>query len=126
MKYLLVLLTVFASEAFSRQYIQCSDYNSWDRVVVNLDGEKSTLFMTNGVHLPPEDQIRILKDLKKYSETATEEVYKTSGETIDTVIVPKEHIGVASSYFEITLKHENVVRNLSRERQMGCFSSIHE
>ncbi len=90
--------------------------------MINLDGAKSTLFMTNGVHLPPEDQIRVLKDLKQDSETETELILKTAGETIDTVIIPKEFVDVASSYFEVTLIHENAANNFAEKGRWAALA----
>lgn len=121
---LLVALMAISVPAFSRQYIQCGDSDSWDRAVVNLNGDESTLFMTTGVHDP--DELRILKDLNFDSETATEVIYRTNdGPVVEYVSIPLEAIGVYSNYLVVTISHTNTSSGYTQSRQMSCFSAIY-
>lgn len=43
---LITLMTLFSVSSFARQYIQCSEENGAFYSVVNLDGEKSTVYLT--------------------------------------------------------------------------------
>ncbi len=122
MKTLLIAL-LLSTAASARQYIQCADSNSWDRTVINLDGENSTLFMTTGVHDP--DELRILKDLDFVGTDESFTTYKTAGVIEETVVIPNESIGVASSYFEVEITLKNTQNQAQRTRSVGCFSSIH-
>jgi hypothetical protein len=123
---ILALLTVitFSLPAFSRIYIQCADSNSWDRAVINLNGDQSTLFMTNGVHLP--DEIRVLKDLSLVSESTQELVYETTdGNIKDVVFIPVEDMQSSPNYFMVDLQHTRISSGYSQTRSMSCFSSTH-
>lgn len=115
----------FTSSAFARQYIQCGDRTSWDGAVINLNGENSTLFMTNGVHLPDEDRVDMLKDLFFDSQDENHMIYTTEGKIKDFVKVPVEVIGKYSSSFEVIMGHLNTENGYTRERVMYCFSAIY-
>ncbi len=126
MKSLIIILAItLSSSAFARQYIQCGDRTSWGGAVINLNGENSTLFMTNGVHLPDEDRIDMLKDLFLDSQDATHMIYTTEGRIKDFVKVPNEVIGKYSSSFEVIVGHLNTENGYTRERVMYCFSAIY-
>lgn len=123
---ILLILLVISAPAMARQYIQCGVTNSWDGAVINLDGDNSTLFMTNGVHLPDEDRIDLLKDLYFDSKNETHTVYVTDqGKIKDVVKVPNNVIGKYSSSFEVIMGHVNTENGYSRERVMYCFSAIY-
>lgn len=123
---ILLFSIVLSSSAFARQYIQCGDSTSWDGAVINLDGENSTLFMTNGVHLPDEDRIEMLKDLFFESEDSTHIIYITNEGTIkETVKIPREIIGKYSNGFEVILGHLNTENGYKLEHVMYCFSAIY-
>lgn len=123
---LIFLLFVISVAAHSRQYIQCADNDSWDRVVINLNGDRSTLFMTNGVHLPDEDRVDVLKPLSLAQQDAYETTYKTSqGRILEYVKIPNAMLGVASNYFEISMGHLDQEGRLLHARVMGCFSSVY-
>ena len=127
MKFLIILAVfVTGSYAHARQYIQCSSTNphSWDAAVVNLDGNKSTLFMTTGVHDP--DELRELKDLTFVSADASHTIYRASNEiSIETVILPTEIIGKASNSFPVSLEFESADRGLKMTSDMICFSALY-
>lgn len=127
MKSLIIILSiVLSSSAFARQYIQCGDRTSWDGAVINLDGENSTLFMTNGVHLPDEDRVDMLKDLFFKGESSSHAIYETNtGRIKDYVKVPLEIIGKYSSSFEVIMGHLNTENGYTRERVMYCFSALY-
>jgi hypothetical protein len=120
------LLFLVTSTAFARQYIQCSDLDSWDRAVVNLNGDASTLFMTNGVHLPDDEQINVLKALYFSENTTTHAVFVTDeGSVKDIIKVPLKAIGQYSSYVEVIFAHQNINSGYTYERVMYCFSAIY-
>ena len=121
---LLVALLAASLPAFSRQYIQCGSSNSWDRAVVNLNGDQSTLFMTTGLGDP--NELRILKDLYFDSETDTDLIYKTNqGPIVDYVSVPKSVIGKYSNYFIVSMTLVNTQSGYSSTREMSCYSAIY-
>ena len=122
-----LVLSAVLNLAQARQYIQCADRDSWDRAVINLDGENSTLFMTNGVHLPPGDEIRELKRLLFVGKDKSYARFETrSGSVSDQVMIPLEALGVASNSFQVILGHKNLQNGYERERVLGCFSSVFE
>ncbi|MGB0452823.1 MAG: hypothetical protein ACPGJV_03840 [Bacteriovoracaceae bacterium] len=124
---LFAIVTLLSQIAQARQYIQCADKNSWDRSVVNLDGQASTLFMTNGVHLPDNERVEVLKDLFYKETTQTHEIYITAGHrVIETVKVPLSVIGKSTSNFPVEMGHFDTKYNYSRTRVLYCFSSIYE
>ena len=123
MKLLLAALLLSMS-VHARQYIQCSDANSWDRMVVNLDAENSTLFMTTGVHDP--DALNILKDLKLAASNESFHIYETQGEIIESIEIPNEFIDVYANYFLVQMTLTNSSTGSSRTRQMSCFSALYD
>lgn len=122
MKILLITLLI-TTAASARQYIQCSDMNSWDRTVINLDGEESTLFMTTGLQDP--DELRVLKELNFVAEDEFVTTYKTDGQIEEIVTIPNEFIGVATSYLEVEITLRNIQSNHEVTKSLGCFSSIY-
>ena len=95
----LSLLLLVALNAEARTYIQCAGTSS-DRAVVNVDGAKSTLFMTSGVDDP--NEIRILKKIKIHLENDTNVEFMSEDEEL-LVSVPKNAIGQILNYFKVTL-----------------------
>ena len=123
---ILALLSVmaFSLPAMARVYIQCADSNSWNRAVINLNGDESTLFMTNGVHLP--NELRVLKDLSLVAESADELVYETNdGNIKDVVFIPVRDMQSSPNYFQVDLQHTRISSGYSQIRVMSCFSSTH-
>lgn len=126
MKLILMALLVSVS-AQARQYMQCAPMysNSTDRLVISLDGENSTLFMTSGLmtdwDLDPE--IRVLKKLVFTSKGNGFHTYKTQGSVMDVINIPSEAIGEYSSYIEIKVEH--ISDSNTRSVEMSCFSSIY-
>jgi hypothetical protein len=121
---ILLLVSTLSMPAFSRVYIQCADSNSWDRAVINLNQDQSTLFMTNGVHLP--DEIRVLKDLNLIFESQTQLIYETSeGNIKDKVFIPLEQMQANPNYFTVKIEHTKTNSGYTQSRIMGCFSSVH-
>lgn len=124
---LIFALLTFSSMSFARQYIQCAslDANSWDRMVINLNGDKSTLFMTNGVHLP--DEIRVLKELVYAETNETSTIYKTQDSPIiETITIPNEFINVYSSYFLVNVNMERVSDGYSQNFDVSCYSALYD
>lgn len=127
MKSLIILFSItLSTSVFARQYIQCGDTTSWDGVVINLNDTQSTLFMTNGVHLPDEDRLDFLKDLFYQGNTETHAVFNTEGEVKEVVSVPLEVIGKFSSSFEVIFDHIRQSDGYSYQRVMYCFSAIYK
>ncbi len=123
----LVALTAQAAEA--RQYIQCAYADTFDRMVVNLDGERSTLFLTDGVHNP--DEIRILKKLQEVQGTATHAVFQTlplnsADDVQETVTIAREFVGVANPDFDLELTMTQRSTGRSQTFEFNCFSALYE
>lgn len=124
MKILIVLLFVILNtSAFARQYIQCAHENSWDRMVINLDGDQSTLFMTSGVHLP--DAVNVLKVLNFIDADQNNHYYETTGDVYEEIIISNDFINKALSNFEVIIKIIDTKSNYQREAKVSCFSSIY-
>jgi hypothetical protein len=123
MKLLFVLIALTAATAHARQYIQCSDAQSWDRMVINLDGDDSTLFMTTGLQDP--DALNILKPLKLVDVTSSHHFFKTEGDIQELIQITSSDLGVASQYFDIMITYTNVISGQTSTKQMGCFSSLY-
>lgn len=127
MKLIIISLMLVSLNSFARQYIQCADNNSWDRAVVNLNGDNSTLFMTNGVHLPDEDRVEVLKKLTFKEKTLSHHIYVTNSlPIIDVVKVPNDFINVYASNFEVVMGHTNTNNGYTSERTMYCFSALYD
>lgn len=121
-KILLALVFVLASTtSFARQYIQCGTSHSWDRFVINLDGDNSTFFYTNGAH--QDDEIRIIKKLIAIDTNIFQTV---DNEIVEVVTVPKEVLGKASDYFNVHLSVTRLSDSYNIEMSLVCFSSIHD
>jgi hypothetical protein len=121
-----LIITLISFNTFARQYIQCSALdNSTDRAVINLNSKQSTLFMTNGVHLP--DELRILKNIS-YLKTENEMVIYQAKDhlTQELVFIPTEYINVATNYMEVELQLINLANNHSVKIPMICFSAIYQ
>lgn len=124
MKLCLLALITMAFSAQARQYIQCASLDSWDRSVINLDGDESTLFMTNGVHLP--DSVRVLKDLDFQYADDGHHVYSTSGPVIvETIKIPIEIIDQRSQAFEVEFELRRLSDGYTRSFKQSCFSAIY-
>lgn len=119
---LFAIFVLILNVAHARQYIQCAHPNSWDRAVINLDGDRSTLFMTNGVHLP--DEIRVLKKLYFVDVVDDVHVFETKGDVTEKIYLPTENFGRASSFFYVEL--ELTKGSYSQTVEMSCFSIIYE
>jgi hypothetical protein len=123
MKYLTIVLLITALNASARQYIQCAVSDSFDRAVINLDGENSTLFMTTGVHDP--NEIRVLKKLRLDEVTTTHHFYISHDQnSTETLMIPNEIIGEYASSFVVNFNHERNDYQFSRD--MYCYSAIYE
>ena len=128
MKAMITLLVLLSSQAaFSRQYIQCGEADSWNRMVVNLNNTQSTLFMTNGVHLPDEDRISQLRDLSPVSSDEFSTIYQAEDEnTIERVIIPSEFIGVYANSFYTVLEITKKSNGYTATIEYSCFSALYE
>jgi hypothetical protein len=121
---IITLLLILSSLAYGRQYIQCATQNTWDRMVINLDGEKSTLFLTTGVHDP--NELRILKDLYLQSTGDDFTVYETrDGLVKEEIEIENQYLGRALGYFPVIMTMTKLESGYSQTLELGCFSSIH-
>lgn len=127
MKFIFILLVlVFSITASARQYIQCSDSNSFDRFVINLDSDQSTFFYTNGVHLPDDSQIRSLTELSFDRETNESQIFVTSLHSSNLFIeIKKSDLDISSNYLEIDFDFINRDGESIKNFSVACFSSIH-
>lgn len=111
----------------ARQYIQCSQIDSFESVVVNLNGEQSTLFLTQGVHLP--DGVNVLKSIKKLEENDEFDIYHSIDQDsaiLERIFIPVEIIDTASNYFNIVIEFINLETDFSMDVEYSCFSSIYD
>ena len=116
--------TLISIKVYPRQYIQCAEDNSFNRIVVNLNGDQSTLFMTNGVHIPGHD--RKVYNIQLFDESSTFITYKSiSSNNNYYIMIPRTRINTASRLFYITFSKLTVDESLVFEKKLGCFSSIH-
>lgn len=129
MKPLLLITLLFSSLSWAntqRQYIQCADFNSFDRYVINLDGENSTFFYTNGVHLPDSDQIRFLHDLNFVESNNETFLYSVELPSSNLqILVPASEINGVSQAFEVKLNFINDSNTIFKQIIVSCFSSLH-
>jgi hypothetical protein len=114
-----ILIILLSLSAQARQYIQCSssDVYSFDGLVINLNNEQSTLFKTNGVHLPDEDREEYLLDLNFVSKTVDVYTYETEDKV--KLEVPTSVIGEYSNSFSVFLSKG------SHSKEYYCFSAIY-
>lgn len=127
---LLLSLNAFAK----RQYIQCgiaNRTNDTTGVVINLDSEKSTLYITNGIKKVSDIELT-LKELKEIGEVDGQIKFETGkvkirglGNTKETLFIDKKNINLASQYLEVTMIRTNLDNGYELEVLLGCFSSIH-
>jgi hypothetical protein len=123
MKFLFAALMLVSSSAFARQYIQCAHNDSWDRAVINLNGDKSTLFMTTGVH--QDDEVRVLKKLFFVGNNGQDATFETrESEVKEVVHVPSNVIGKYSNSFVVVMEMSSA--NQNAKFAMSCFSSIYD
>lgn len=128
-KIYLVAALLLSFSAQARQYIQCAslDINSWDRMVINLNDSESTLFMTNGVHLPDEDQLRILKPIHFVESNDQVTVYQARDQyTQETLRIPTEWVNRASTFFYVDVELLSLVDGRKESFKVSCFSSIYD
>ncbi len=112
----LSLLLLVALNAEARTYIQCAGTAN-DRAVVNLDGDKSTLFMTTGVDDP--NEIRILKKIKLHLENESRTEFMSEDEEL-LISVPNKAIGHILSYFKVTL----TFLESDYDYSLTCYSNV--
>lgn len=124
MKIFLIALSLFTF-THARQYIQCAHPHTWDRMVINLDGEQSKLFLTTGVHQP--DEMRVVKKLSLQTSGEDFSIFVTNeGPVIDEVMIQNEYLNRALRYFTIDFKMTQRGSNYSQSFELGCFSSLHD
>lgn len=120
---LISIISLISFSVFSRQYIQCAFEDSWNRMVVNLDGDQSTLFLTNGLHLP--DARNMLRPLKFENQYSDQTTFRTEGEIYHRLIINNEDLNVAKSYFTLDILFFDTVKDISEKFTVGCFSSVY-
>lgn len=120
----LFFILCLSPSLFARQYIQCADDQNFDRFVINLDGENSTLFSTSGVHLPQEDYR--LEKIFFEGQDQDFHVYATRSQDKQTVYIPGHIIGINSQLFYVNLIEQLANQKLPFSRQLACFSALYE
>ena len=137
MRQMLVVLSILLSvNAFAkRQYIQCGIANSPNDtmgVVINLDGDSSTLYITNGFKFVDTVDFT-LKELHKVGEVDDQVKFETGkvkihglGNTKETIFINKINIELATQYLEVTMITKNLDNDYEQEITLSCFSSIYE
>jgi hypothetical protein len=126
-KSLLMALILTSFNAQARQYVQCSYQTTFDSIVLNLNDQQPTLFLTNGVHLPDTDRIHVLKNVNLIDETDEALIYESRDDrTRERVYFPKAEYGRASQFLELDLELEGLTTGELSRRTYSCFSSIYE
>ena len=121
---ILSILSVISLNTYARQYIQCADYATSNRVVLNLDEKKNTLFITDGLEQP--DSLRVLKNLYLvHVDEASHKFESEKKETIEIVKVPSEVIGKNSNDFEINLEIRSKKNLYLIDHNLSCYSAIY-
>jgi hypothetical protein len=117
--YTLLFLTLFSTQVFARQYIQCSypDADSTDVAVVNLETEKNgTLFISSGMQNPEEERRTVNIELSKIEKD--QHIY-TVKEVNGFVTVPSKVIGKSSNSLKVELNFDGYFVEYS------CFARIY-
>jgi len=121
MKLIASLLVLFSANAFSRQYIQCSNLDEMNStaIVVNLETEdRGTLFITSGMENPEEE--RSLTQIKLRNISSGFHQYVSLNAQGDTeVIIPSQIINKSSDSLNIELSVNQYSFRFS------CFSRIY-
>jgi hypothetical protein len=123
---LVCALLCLSANAFAHQYIQCASTNiySTDRTVINLDGEKSTLFMTTGLDDP--DELRILKSIKFLKNENGKTQWQAKDDlSIETVTLPTSIIGKNSHNFFAELELRAVDGSITVTEDLQCYSAMY-
>jgi hypothetical protein len=130
MKKLFVLFIFFSAPLMARQYIQCHERANNQRVVINLDGENSTFFITAGVHVPPtRDDI---KRLFFVEDSKISRIYRTEqyegreglGKGAFQIEISFEYIDKTLQYFEIPSYLYLNDKDILYINNLACFSSV--
>ena len=125
-KQLALVITIFLSlETFGRTYIQCRSLTTNDDLmVVNLNNNQSTLFLTNGVHRP--DEFRMVKNIFLTKQGETHSIYTSEviNKTKEILEIPHNAIENYNNNFQITLNIEKVDGSISRVMEFSCFNNI--
>lgn len=117
---------IVLNTAVARQYIQCASPINDERLVVNLNDHQSTLFMTNGVHLPDSDRIAILKNINLFKKTQDFTFYRSINHSTEEIVrIPNEFIGEYTNYFKVSLAITKLSNNYTFNREYSCFSAIY-
>lgn len=117
----MITFLALSSTTYARQYIQChtTDTNSTDVMVVNLDNEKSTLFLSSGMQNPEDERVLMKIELKRTDSNY--HVFRAINFDKDVeVSVPSEIIGKRVRDFLIDLKFDEYQLTYS------CFSALYE
>ena len=124
-----VLVLLISLSASARQYMQCApvgDIYSFDRIVINLNDTQSTLFLTNGVHLPDADRIETLKKINYSGEQGQFTIYKSQSEQTQEILeIPTQIIGEYSNYFKVLFTVVKSSNGAKLTKEFSCFSAIY-
>lgn len=125
---LFILILISLNIAYARQYIQCSsiDVNSSNGVVININDIQSTLFMTNGVHLPDGEYIGILKNINFLKEEDGFTFFTAQDDkTIETVKISTNYLGLSLDYISVEFIIKKIDSQFQYIQKLSCFSSIY-
>lgn len=116
-----LLLSMISSPLWARQYIQChtTDEYSSDVMVINLNGEKSTLFVSSGMQ-NPEDERTILSITLDHTENDFHYYKEVNFDKEVKIKIPSQIIGKTAKDFKVDLSFDQY------ELEFSCFSSLYE
>lgn len=117
---IIAFVTLFSSQVFARQYIQCNsmDMNSTDVAVVNLTTVNGgTLFLSSGMQNPEDERTLVNIELSEIEDGS--HIYNIMGENSGFVVVPSSAIGrsINSMHVEVNFNGSQV--------DFSCFARIY-
>lgn len=117
---ILLFVTLFSSQVFARQYIQCNslDMNSTDVMVVNLTTPQGgTLFISSGMQNPEDERILLNIELSEVEDGS--HIYNIIGNDSGFVVVPSNTIGRSMNSMRVELNFNGSQIGFS------CFARIY-
>lgn len=121
MKSLVLFATLFSSQVFARQYIQCNslDMNITDVMVVNLTTVNAgTLFISSGMQNPEDERTLVKIELSKVEDGG--HIYNIMGDNSGFLVVPSHAMGRSINSMSVELNFNN------SQVSFSCFARIYD
>lgn len=117
---ILLAVTLFSSQVFARQYIQCNslDMNTTDVMVVNLTTiNGGTLFISSGMQNPEDERTLVNIELAEVEDGS--HIYNIIGDNSGFVVVPSNAIGRSINSMNVELNFNG------SQVSFSCFARIY-